>query len=53
MDRHQQNKTRIGIKVDNKQDLNSSQISIIHHNMQSLKNKPLELTFLLQLDLTM
>jgi hypothetical protein len=50
MDGHQQNKTRIGICVDNKKDLNSSQIQILHRNVQSLK-KLLELTILVQLDL--
>jgi hypothetical protein len=51
MDGHQQNKTRIGIKVDNKKDGNCSQIWILHHNVQGLKKKKLELTILLQLDL--
>jgi hypothetical protein len=37
MDGHQQNKTRIGMRVDNKTDLNSSQILILQQNVQSLK----------------
>jgi hypothetical protein len=49
MDRRQ-NKTRIDMNLD-KKDLNSSQISNLHYNVQSLKNKFLELTVLLQLDL--
>jgi hypothetical protein len=50
MDGYQQNKTTIEIGVDNRKDLNSSQILIPHHNVQRLKNKLLELTVLLQLD---
>jgi hypothetical protein len=49
MDGHQQNKIRISI--DNKTDLNFSQILILQHYVQRLKNKLLELTILLQLDL--
>jgi hypothetical protein len=34
---HQQNKTMIDVKVDNRKDLNSSQILILHHNVQGIK----------------
>jgi hypothetical protein len=37
MDGHQENKTMIDIKEDNRKDLKSSQILILHHNVQSLK----------------
>jgi hypothetical protein len=51
MDGHQQKKTRIAMMVENKRDLNSSQILILHRNVQCLRNKLLILTILLQLDL--
>jgi hypothetical protein len=51
MDRHHQNKTLVDKMVDVRKDLKCSQILIVRHNVQSLKNKLLELTFLLQSDL--
>jgi hypothetical protein len=39
------------IKIVNRKDLNFSQIFILHQNVQILKNKLLEFTVLLQLDL--
>jgi hypothetical protein len=38
MDELQRNKTTIDIKVHNGKDLNSSQKSILHHNVQNLKH---------------
>jgi hypothetical protein len=51
MDGQQQNKTTIDMKTGNRKDLNSSQIFILHQNVQILNNKLLQLTVLLQLDL--
>jgi hypothetical protein len=48
MDEHQQNKTMIDVKVENSKDLNSSQITVLRHNVQSLKIHFGELTFILQ-----
>jgi hypothetical protein len=41
----------INSKVSNRKDLNSSVISILHHNVQNLSKKVLELAILLQSDL--
>jgi hypothetical protein len=52
MDQYLQNIAKIDSKVSNKKDLISSEIVILHHNIQSLSNKLLELDLLLQSDLT-
>jgi hypothetical protein len=51
MDRCQYEATMIETEVGTRKDLNSNVISIIHHNVQSLNNKLLNLAVLLQSDL--
>lgn len=51
MDEHQKNKAMIDIMRDKRSDSKSSQILILHHYVQSLKNKLLGLPALLQSDL--
>jgi exonuclease III len=52
MDQFLQNIVKFDTNVSNKKDLPSSEIVILHHNIQSLSNKLLELDILLQSDLT-
>jgi hypothetical protein len=52
MDQFLQNIAKSDTNVSNKKDLNSSEIVILHHNIQSLSNKLLELDILLQSYLT-
>ena len=50
MDRPQQEIRLVASEVRKRQDLNSNVLSILHHNVQSLRNMLLELTVLLNTD---